>query len=654
MDTEANTIPYAMQWANPATVDAEMGHVATLPISLSDQGEDAQNYPVIDARGTSQPKGPMLTDESWAFQIINLQWPTATDADGVVIPAPITEKRLTWGANYGRVGGWDDSYPGSYIDPRYPDSVSTSLTQYNQHFDDPLGEIESGSRANGLLAAYSVFVVLGTHTGGYTNGTVGEEVIQMQNVTLASFSASIGAVETSGPAGVGSASSATITYTPAGYDPTYATWEIAAKTNAVNATLTPAAKYPLDHPVFVIQGYAASQLPASISVGTGLTKAGVDYFATLDSAEQRLWITVNRVVSNSVNLLVNVSGSGVASSLPVFKTLHSFNGDGAGPVAGVVLPSGVLYGTALEGGDSSDGTVFSFNTVNSQFSDLHVFSATDTNRFNGDGANPHGTLLYSDGALFGTTRSGGSSGNGTLFSVNNNGTGFTNLHDFTGGANGQAAGPVAGVILSGTNLYGTTWRGGRENLGSVFSIGTNGMGLLTLYSFTGSTDGTEPWAGVIVSGTTLYGTASSGGAWGNGSIYAVRSEINGFTNLHNFTATAKTATNGDGAVPYGGLLLSGEWLYGTTSAGGASGSGTIFAINTNGTGFTNLNRYTGGTDGAAPAGGLLLWSNILYGTATGGGTSGNGTVFSVNTNGTGFMTLYSFTNGVDGSNPQPE
>ena len=448
MDTEANTIPYAMQWANPATVDAEMGHVATLPISLSDQGEDAQNYPVIDARGTSQPQGPMLTDESWAFQIINLQWPSATDANGVVIPAPITEKRPTWGANYGRVGGWDDSYPGSYLDPRYPDSVSTSLTQYNQHYNDPLGEIQSGSRANGLLTAYSVFVVFGTHTGGYTNGTVGQQVIQMQNVTLASLAASIGAVETSGPA-VWAASSATITYTPAGYDPTYATWEIAAETNAVNATLTPAANYPLDHPVFVIQDYAASQLPASISVGTGLTKAGVDYFATLDSAGQRLWITVNRVVSNSVNLLVNVSGAGTVPSVPVFKTLHSFNGDGAGPVAGLVLPGGILYGTALEGGDSSDGTLFGFNTANSVFSDTHIFSATDTNRFNNDGANPHGTLLYSDGVLFGTTRSGGSSGNGALFAVDSNGAGFTNLHSFTGGANGQAAGPVAGVILSG-------------------------------------------------------------------------------------------------------------------------------------------------------------------------------------------------------------
>ena len=174
----------------------------------------------------------------------------------------------------------------------------------------------------------------------------------------------------------------------------------------------------------------------------------------------------------------------------------------------------------------------------------------------------------------------------------------------------------------------------------MFVIGTNGLDFSTLYSFTGDTDGMEPWAGVILSGDTLFGTASAGGAAGNGAVYAVSTGGSGFTNLHSFTATGHTsATNGDGAVPYGGLLLSGERLYGTTSAGGKSGRGTIFAINANGTGFTNLYNFTGGSDGATPAGGLLLWSNILYGTATAGGISGNGTVFSVNTNGTGFITL---------------
>jgi hypothetical protein len=342
-DTQTNTIPYAMQWANPATVDAEMGHVATVPISVCDQGEDPQNYPVVDGRGASQPNGPMLTDESWAFQILNDNWPAS---------GPTTTKRLTWGGCYGRVGGWDDSSPG-YTDPRYPDSTSTSLTQYNQHYNDPLGETESGTRANGLLMAYSVFIVFGTHTGGYTNGTVGQQVIQMQNAALATLSASVGKVATNGPSGVGNASSTNTTYTPAGYDPIYSTWDIAAVTNTVNVTLTPAASYPLVNPVFLINGYTSNQLPAGISVGAGLTTNGVNFYASVDTNGQRLWITVNRTVSNALNLVITNSGGGGATPAPVISSI---------PASGAI---GTLV--AITGQNLTNATAVSFNGAATSF-----------------------------------------------------------------------------------------------------------------------------------------------------------------------------------------------------------------------------------------------------------------------------------------------
>src|SRR5262249_36635521 len=119
--------------------------------------------------------------------------------------------------------------------------------------------------------------------------------------------------------------------------------------------------------------------------------------------------------------------------------------------------------------------------------------------------------------------------------------------------------------------------------------------------------------------------------------------------LHSFTTTPAPAyTNSDGANPYGGLVLSGNTLFGTAFDGGSSGYGTVFKVNVDGTGFTTLYSFTGGNDGGGPDqfGGLVLSGNTLYGTAFNGGSSGNGVVFKVDIDGTGFTTLYSFTAGL--------
>src|SRR5437667_175569 len=105
-----------------------------------------------------------------------------------------------------------------------------------------------------------------------------------------------------------------------------------------------------------------------------------------------------------------------------------------------------------------------------------------------------------------------------------------------------------------------------------------------------------------------------------------------FTTLHNFTG---------GGIPFAGLVLSSNTLYGTTYGtayyGGSSGNGTIFKLSTNGTGFTVLQS------GGNPQAGLILSGNTLYGTTVYGGSSGNGSVFALNTNGAGFTILHSFT-----------
>jgi uncharacterized repeat protein (TIGR03803 family) len=133
---------------------------------------------------------------------------------------------------------------------------------------------------------------------------------------------------------------------------------------------------------------------------------------------------------------------------------------------------------------------------------------------------------------------------------------------------------------------------------------------------------------LVLSGNTLYGTAGGGGSSGNGTVFAVNTDGTGFTTLHSFTAL-NNYNPSEGANPYAGLIISGSTLYGTSRGGGSSGNGTVFALKTDGTGFTTLRSFTGGSDGAGPQGGLLLTNNTLYGTAQNGGTNGNGTVFSI-------------------------
>src|SRR5437899_2606873 len=195
---------------------------------------------------------------------------------------------------------------------------------------------------------------------------------------------------------------------------------------------------------------------------------------------------------------------------------------------------------------------------------------------------------------------------------------LTTLHSFTPS---DGIGPYAGLLLTGDRLYGTTYSGGASNQGTVFSVSTDGTGFTNLHSFTGQSGGNNPLAGLIFSDNTLYGT-TYGAGWKNGTVFKVNTDGAGFTNLVSFGAVF------DGAnAPSGGLILSGSMLYGTTRLAGSSGNGTVFAVQTDGTGFTNLHSFTSlsygtNSDGISPEGALMLSSNTFYGMASRGGSFG--------------------------------
>lgn len=331
-----------------------------------------------------------------------------------------------------------------------------------------------------------------------------------------------------------------------------------------------------------------------------------------------------------------------------FTNLHSFlsygYNDGANSYAGLVWGNGIFYGTAFFGGSSGNaGTLFKMNfNVNpgvSNYATLRPFSnPAPPNDTNSDGANSRAGLVLAKDTLYGVATGGGTGAMGTVFRVSTNGTAFTNLHSFGrlfGNTNSDGVHPYGRLILFGNTLFGTTTGGGFWGNGTVFRVNTDGTGFTNLYNFSATvsntnSDGAWPYGGLVLSGGTLFGTTEQGGPAGWGTVFSLHSDGTGFTNLHSFEPIVNPySTNSDGGTPYGDLILAGDTLYGTTRVGGLRASGTVFALNTNGTGFVNLHNFGSFKDGINPQAGLILAGCTFYGTTANGGASGHGTVFSL-------------------------
>lgn len=215
----------------------------------------------------------------------------------------------------------------------------------------------------------------------------------------------------------------------------------------------------------------------------------------------------------------------VAAGTHAVTALASFDGtNGANPYSNLVADSsGNLYGTTYNGGAFTiapnyfgGGTVFKYNHATGTISDLVSFNVTD-------GSGPIGGLVWgSDGNLYGTTQDGGTiatsgDGEGTIFKVNPLTGALTTLFVFNGTTGG---GPYAGLISDGNGgFYGTTWSGGANNDGTVFDFNPTTLALTTLYSFSGLSDGRAPYGGLLLMGSNLYGTTSFGGASDDGTVY---------------------------------------------------------------------------------------------------------------------------------------
>ncbi len=305
----------------------------------------------------------------------------------------------------------------------------------------------------------------------------------------------------------------------------------------------------------------------------------------------------------------------------------------SGPFGEVIQGTdGALYGTTHQDGTSGNGTIFKLNPDGTGFTFLLNFDYSTT------GGQPYAGLIRgTDGALYGTASNGGSRGAGTVFKLNPDGTGFAVLKNFDSATTG---GFLRGRLMQGTEgaLYGTAGEGGSNNNGTVFKLNPDGTGFTVLQNFNYTTTGGNPDAGLMqgVDGA-LYGTTSNGGSGGAGTVFRLNPDGTGFTVIKNLdspttggSSEARLMQGTDGA------------LYGTAATGGSSVYGTAFKLNPDGTGFTVLKNFDYVSGGAPYAGLIQGTDGALYGTAVTGGNSGYGTAFKVNTDGTGFEVLHHF------------
>ncbi len=372
----------------------------------------------------------------------------------------------------------------------------------------------------------------------------------------------------------------------------------------------------------------------------------------------RLYGVTSAGGSNGLGVVfgMNADGSG-------YQMLHSFAGganDGSFPMAEMLQASdGKLYGTTEGGGSNNIGVVYRINTDGTGFGIVHSFYYTD-------GQSPQSGLLQAreDGMLYGTTASGGANAyGGTVFRVSLDGSSFQVVYNFTV----QTGVGCYSGLLEGADgfLYGTTYSDGDGNNsgynGALFKMARDGSTVQELHFFE-----YEPYDGDLANGRLiqgsdgyLYGTTENGGDpstgiysyYGNGTIYKIDTNGGGYQTYFFPTADATY-----GAQPFEGLHFGADgYLYGAASGGGTSNQGTLFKISTSLDAPIIIHDFIG-ADGDLPKAGIIpnAAGTNFYGLAFRGGSNGFGTAFQAAYDGSSFSVLHEFVSptGGDGLNPQ--
>ena len=396
-------------------------------------------------------------------------------------------------------------------------------------------------------------------------------------------------------------------------------------------------------------------------------------------------IPVARYVLLTLVSLYNLPLRINAQSESVIYSFTDGSNDGAVPASGLTFHDGSIFGVTNEGGAyDSDGVLFQLSPDGNggwQEQAIHVFQGGL------DGATPSPVIFDAHGNLYGEAVSYGKYGCGLIFEFSPNGSGWSPmkvLYNFTCGADGGS--PSGGLTFDAAgNLYGTTGKGGDDNLcqsfawdvgcGVIFKLapGTNGIWAESvLYTFTGQQDGYAPWGGLSFdSAGNLYGTTEYYGYYSDGGlglIFKLSPQSQGnwkYSVLHRFPGGT------EGQLPFSNLVVSNGNIYGTTWEGGLMtgcnglGCGVAYELSGATKQFRILHTFTGGGDGGNLFSPLTQVNGRLFGTTQlggdvslcqgTGGSQGNGcgVVYELSPK-HGFQVVYTFENSDNNDGDGPD
>jgi len=358
-----------------------------------------------------------------------------------------------------------------------------------------------------------------------------------------------------------------------------------------------------------------------------------------------------------------------------YENLYSFDAasNGGDPRGSVIQASdGKLYGMTYQNGNNEFGTLFQYDIASNTYAVVFHFDSTN-------GASPMGSLIdLGDGRLYGMTRLGGVHNQGIIFTYDLSSQILTKEADFDS-INGAKP---RGNLLQATNgkLYGLTYEGGTDNLGTLFEYDTLTSIITKKTDFTGIANGANPFSTLIeASNGLLYGVTFVGGTdnigtlfefntttdiltkksdvtvanWtyqgqqpmghlvedGNGKLYGMSKGNNGVGGIYEYDITADTVIfkqdfGDEGIWPFGGLLKSTNGnLYGFTSSAGQFSAGTMVQYNSVQDSLEVVVHFqVGDENGGYPTLTLIQANDAnIYGVASNGGEEGNGVIFKIDT-----------------------